>query len=402
MTPGRPYLIAVFVAAAFVVGTILGARTDRVQDTIDDVFGSKTVASSEALSVISDRYFQDVNTDELENTSVRAIVNELRRKYKDQFSHYFGPHAYDRFQDVLNRRFSGVGLSVTEVPQGLRVANAFPDSPARDGGIRVGDLITAVDGRSIVGDSAELATSRIKGKPGTDVTLTVVSVETHKKREIRLTRAELQVPEVIGHIREVDGVPVAYVQLLGFSRGAHSELRDEIDRLDEAGAKGLVLDLRGNGGGLLTEGILTSSLFVEDGAIVSTKRRNGGDETFDAVGDALRERPMVVLINGDTASASEILTAALQDSGVAEVVGQTSFGKGTFQEVIPLDNGGALDLTVGQYLTRNGESVNGVGIAPDVKAPDDPSTRRDEGLARALRELAPKIVQGATPPVSQG
>jgi carboxyl-terminal processing protease len=389
------------VAAAFVVGTILGARTDGVQNAIDDVFGQQTEASTEALDVISDRYFQDVDTDELQNTSVRAVVNELRRKYKDQFSHYFGPNAYKRFQDVLNRRFSGVGLSVTEVPQGLRVANSFPGSPAQEGGIEVGDLITAVDGRSIVGDSAELATTRIKGKAGTEVTLTVVSGETHKKRDVRLTREELQVPEVIGHMRQVNGVPVAYVQLLGFSRGAHVELKDEIDRLDEAGAKGLVLDLRGNGGGLLTEGVLTSSLFVEDGAIVSTKRRNGGDETFDAVGDALPERPMVVLINGDTASASEILTAALQDSGVAEVVGQTSFGKGTFQEVIPLDNGGALDLTVGQYLTRNGESVNGTGIAPDVKAPDDPSTRRDEGLARALRELAPKL-PGATAPATQG
>jgi carboxyl-terminal processing protease len=387
----RQFLVAALVAAAFVMGAVLGARTDRVGDAVDNLFGDETTASSEALNVISDRYFHDVQTDELQNSSVRGIVNELRRKYKDRFSHYFGPNAYKRFQEVLERRFSGVGLSVTEIPRGLRVANAFPESPARKAGIRVGDIITAVDGRSIAGDSAELATARIKGKKGTDVTLTVMPQGGTKERDFNLTREELQVPEVIGRLRQAGGVPVAYVQLLGFSRGAHAELRDEIEKLDDQGAKALVLDLRGNGGGLLTEGILTSSLFVEDGAIVSTQRRSGGDETFDAVGDALPGRPIVVLINGDTASASEILTAALHDSGLATVVGETTFGKGTFQEVIPLDNGGALDLTVGEYLTRGGDSVNGVGIPPDVKARDIPKTRRDEALARALQELAPEL-----------
>ena len=391
MTASRPYWIAGFVVLAFVVGAILGARTDRFGDAIDELFGDDMAASSEALEVISDRYYQDVEADELENTSVRSMVNQLRREYKDRFSHYFGPNAYERFQEVLERRFSGVGLSVTEVPQGLRVANAFPGSPAREAGIRQGDIITAVDGRSIAGESAELATARIKGKPGTDVTLTVMSAITKKTKEYALTREELQVPEVIGRMRDVNGVPVAYVRLLGFSRGAHGELRDEVERLDEEGAEALVLDLRGNGGGLLTEAVLTSSLFVEDGAIVSTKRRTGGDETFEAVGDALPERPIVVLINGDTASASEILTAALNDAELATVVGETSFGKGTFQEVIPLDNGGALDLTVGEYLTRGGDSVNGKGIPPDVKVRDLPATKRDEALARALRVLAPQL-----------
>jgi carboxyl-terminal processing protease len=267
----------------------------------------------------------------------------------------------------------------------------FPASPAREAGIRMGDVVVAVDGRSIAGDSSELATARIKGKPGTEVTLTVVSGTDKTTKDHTLTREELQVPEVIGHLRDVNGTPVAYVQLLGFSRGAHGELKDEIERLDDAGAEALVLDLRGNGGGLLTEAILTSSLFVEEGPIVSTQRRSGGDETFDAVGDALPERPTVVLINGDTASASEILTAALHDAGLATVVGETSFGKGTFQEVIPLDNGGALDLTVGEYLTRNGASVNGTGIHPDVKARDLPKTQRDEALAKALSALAPLI-----------
>jgi carboxyl-terminal processing protease len=152
-----------------------------------------------------------------------------------------------------------------------------------------------------------------------------------------------------------------------------------------------VLDLRGNGGGLLTEAVLVSSIFVPNGVIVSTHGRTQHTRTFDATGDALPRRPMAVLINGDTASASEIVTAALEQAGVAEVVGTTSFGKGTFQEVIPLNNGGALDLTVGQYLTRNGTSINDVGIAPQVKAKDIPKTKPDEGLQKALQALAPQL-----------
>jgi carboxyl-terminal processing protease len=130
--------------------------------------------------------------------------------------------------------------------------------------------------------------------------------------------------------------------------------------------------------------VLTSSLFVEDGVIVSTEGRTSGSETFEAEGDALPERPTVVLINGDTASAAEILAAAISDAGVGEIVGERSFGKGTFQQVIPLENGGALDLTIGEYLTRDGDSLANVGIKPEVAASDRPGTPPDEALQEAL------------------
>jgi carboxyl-terminal processing protease len=380
------------VAVAFVAGAILAGRVDGVRDVIDDVFGSTSGdASEQALEVIEDNYFEEVDPEELENDSVRAIVNELKKTYKDRFSHYFGPNAFKRFEEVTEGSFSGVGMSVTEVKRGLRVATVFDDSPAKEAGIAQGDLITAVDGQSIAGEDSELATAKIKGKPGTEVTLTVNPATGNGERQVTLTRRQLRVPAVEGSLKRVNGIPIAYVRLLGFSSGAHAELRREIERLDDSGAEGLVLDLRGNGGGLLTEAVLTSSIFVEDGVIVTTNARTQGDETFEAVGDALPERPIVVLINHDTASASEILTAALSQAGLAEVVGQRSYGKGTFQEVIPLENGGALDLTIGEYLTRDGTSINGTGIEPDVKARDLLKTKPDEGRQRALEALAAKI-----------
>jgi carboxyl-terminal processing protease len=380
------------VAVAFVAGAILAGRVDGVRDLIDDVFGSPSGdASEQALEVIEDNYFEEIDPEELESDSVRAIVNELKKTYKDRFSHYFGPNAFKRFEEVTEGRFSGVGMSVTEVKRGLRVATVFDDSPAKEAGIAQGDLITHVDGQSIAGEDSELATAKIKGKPGTEVTLTVDPAAGKGERQLTLTRRQLRVPAVEGSLMRVNGIPIAYVRLLGFSSGAHAELRQEIERLDDRGAEGLVLDLRGNGGGLLTEAVLTSSIFVEDGVIATTNARTQGDETFDAVGDALPERPIVVLINHDTASASEILTAALSQAGLAEVVGQRSYGKGTFQEVIPLENGGALDLTIGEYLTRDGTSINGTGIEPDVKARDLLKTKPDEGRQAALETLAAKI-----------
>ena len=220
------------------------------------------------------------------------------------------------------------------------------------------------------------------------MTLTVLRPSTKETKDYDLERRELVVPAVESELEQAGGKPVGYIRLLGFSRGAHAELRQAVDKLDERGAEGLVLDLRGNGGGLLDEAVLTSSIFVEDGTIVSTKGRTQPDKTFEAVGDSVEPRPTVVLINGDSASASEIFTAALNDAGVADVVGEKSFGKGVFQEVISLENGGALDITVGEYLTRDGVSLAGDGIEPEVPAvrqPEDEARRGPAGSAGRAR-----------------
>jgi carboxyl-terminal processing protease len=388
----RAFLFAIALIATFFVGASVGQRSDGIGDFGDSLFGSDDAElSSEVLNEISDKYFREVDTDDLEDASARGMVADIRKRFEDRFSHYFGPDAYSRFQEVTEGRFSGVGLSVNEVKQGLRVSTVFDDSPAKEAGIREGDVVTAVNGKSIAGKDSELATAEIKGKPGTEVTLTVLRPSTGESKDYSLTRKELTVPAVEASMKEAGGVKVGYVSLLGFSKGAHAELRDEVKRLEDEGAEGLVIDLRGNGGGLLTEAVLTSSVFVEDGVIVSTKGRTQDDQTFEAVGEALPPLPTVVLINHDTASASEIFTAALRDAGLATIVGQRSFGKGVFQEVIPLDNGGALDLTVGEYLARDGESLAGTGIAPEVPAKDVPATKPDEGLQKALDALGAKL-----------
>lgn len=384
----RPFLIAIAMIAVFFLGAYFGDRNGGFGGSIGDLFGGNDAAvTSDAIDAIDQNYFREPDHNQLDDASVGGMVKQLRRRYKDRFSHFFNAENYSRFKESTEGRLSGVGMSVNEVPRGLRVANVFDESPAKQVGIRAGDIVTQVNGRSIAGQDADLIVNEIKGKAGTQVEVTVLRPSTKDVRKIELTREEIAIPAVEGHLRQAGGVPVAYVRLMSFATNSDQQLKDEIDRLDKQGAKGLVLDLRGNGGGLLDQAVLISSLFVEDGVIVSIKGRTQPKQTFEAVGDALPERPIVVLINGDTASASEILTAALNEAGLATVVGEKSFGKGTFQQVIELDNGSALDLTVGEYLTRDGSSINGIGIKPDLPARDRPATKIDEGLNKALAVL---------------
>ena len=385
----RTLVIATALLVAFVVGIVAGGQVDAFRNTVNDVFGNKSQdATEQAIDVIHDDYFHTVDRSDLENASIGSIIAHIKQRYHDRFSHYFTKSEYDRFKQGSS--LSGIGVAVNQVKQGLRVATVYKRTPARDAGIQTGDVITAVNGQSIAGKDSDVVTSEIRGPAGTKVTLTIQGRD-GGSRDVTVTRREVEIPQVTGRIEKVGDKKIGYVRLAGFFPGAHGELRKEVEDLYAQGAQGLILDLRGNGGGLLTEAVLVSSIFVPNGVIVSTHGRTQDTRTFDATGDSLPRHPMVVLINRDTASASEIVTAALEQAGIAKVVGTTSFGKGTFQEVIPLKNGAALDLTVGQYLTRNGTSINDVGIPPQVKAKDNPSTKPDEGLNKALQTLAPQL-----------
>ena len=353
----------------------------------------------QAKDLVEENYFEQVPEERLDQASIRGMVDDLRRRFDDDFSHYFSPEQLKDFEASTSGRFDGVGLTVSEVPRGLRVASVLPNSPASESQLEEGDVIVAVDGKSIAGLPSQVATARIKGPAGSKVDLRVKSRQSGETYDVELERASVRVPAVQGQMRRVEGRKVGYVVFSTFSEGAHGELRDEVERLLREGAEGIIIDLRGNGGGLLNEAILASSVFVDDGRVVSTRSRTQGDRDFDAVGDAIDPVPLVVLVNGDSASAAEILTAALQHHGLATIVGTDTYGKGTFQEVIEIpDGGGALDLTIGQYLTADGTSIAGKGVEPDVKAKDDPRTEgEDEGLDEALEVLGGELPSSSGP-----
>lgn len=390
MSPGERGRFGSGVVTGLVAGLVLAALVAALTGVLDrDDDGD---ATREAVETVEDNYFEEVDARTLEDSSIDGMVRELRKRYEDRFSHYFTEDQLEEFEAATSGRFSGVGLTVNEVPRGLRVADVLPDTPAERSGIEPGDVIVAVDGESIAGVPSNASTARIKGPAGTEVTLRLIPVDGAKAREVVVERADVRVPAVDGELRRVDGHDVAYVRFASFSEGAHGELRQTIERLYREGAEGLVLDLRANGGGLLNEAVLSTSVFVDEGTVVSTESRTQGERDYEAVGDAIDPRPTVVLVNRDTASAAEILTAALKNYDLATVVGTRTFGKGTFQEVIRLEEGGALDLTIGQYLTADGSSIAGEGVKPEVRTEDDPETpSEDEALERALTVLQQRL-----------
>ena len=245
-----------------------------------------------------------------------------------------------------------------------------------------------MDGRSIAGVNSQVATSRIKGPAGTSVTLSVFTPGQERDRTVKVKRERIEIPVARGRMVEREGHKVGVVELLSFSSGAHGLVRQQIDTLLKQGAEAIVFDLRGNGGGLLSEAVLVSSIFIEDGEIVSVRGRHRPERTQDAEGDAIDEKiPVVTLVDGGSASASEIVTGALRDRKRAKVVGTRTFGKGLVQEIQNLSNGGVLDITVANYYLPGGETISTKGIKPEIRAVDDPDTDRDEALPVAVDEL---------------
>jgi carboxyl-terminal processing protease len=324
------------------------------------------------------------------NKGLAAAVASL----DDPYSHYLDPGDYRQFENQSNPHVSGVGIDVISSPRGLRVIDVFPGTPAARAGIKAGDLVVAVGNTSLAGRSAETATSLITGQQGTAVQLTVVSGR--RRRVMSLRRANVLVTS--GGIVDFHGIPIGDLRLTSFTDGSGTALRAQVQKVLREGARALILDLRDNGGGLLEEAVSVASIFIPDGTIVSTDGRSQPRQVYTAKGSAIAARiPMVVLVDRGTASAAEIVTGALKDRGRAKVVGTRTYGKGVFQEIQPLPNGGALDITVGEYFTPNGQNLGGGGvrqgrgITPNIHALDNPRTTRDEALGVAERAVATEL-----------
>jgi carboxyl-terminal processing protease len=385
-------LALVLLPIVLVVGIWLGGHPQALPGGVRNtlVADSQGRLYDEAMDIIERDYYRKVSPDALLDTSLDSAVGSL----KDRFSNYFSPKDYDDFSEVTDGAFEGVGMTVEQDAHGLKVISVYDNTPAQRGGLRPGDVIVKVNGTSIAGRSSEEATTLIKGPAGSSVTLTLR--HGGRERTVTLKRQKVKVPVVQSSLKRAGGQPVAYVRLASFTAGAHDQVGTAVHKLLDRGAKGVVLDLRDNGGGLLNEAVQISSIFLPDGTVVSTKGRSRPKHVYEATGGAISTSiPVVVLVNGQTASASEIVTGALQDRHRATVVGTRTFGKGVFQEVERLSNGGALDITVGEYFLPSGRNLGGggvkrgAGLTPDVKASDNPkTTKRDEALDAGLKALA--------------
>ena len=381
--------LALFAALLlFAGGIFLGGHPEALPGPARDALvDDDRAVRAEIVEAIKDNYYKPVKNSQIDEASLKGIVAGLG----DQFSNYITPKEAKEFEQSLRGEFEGVGMNVDEDRRGLRVVRVFEGSPGEKAGIEAGEFVTAVNGRSIAGVASQIATSRIKGKAGTKVRLEIVNPDEGTPRTLKLTRAKIEVPTSEGRVEKRGPDSFGVVELTNFGPGAHGELRKQIDKLLKENVDGLVLDLRGNGGGLLSEAVLVSSQFIEDGLITFTKGRTRSKREFEAEGEAIAaDVPVVVLVDGGSASASEIVTGALRDRKRGTVVGVKTFGKGVFQEVESLSNGGQLSITVGEYFLPSGENIGKKGVTPTVKAEDDPDTERDEAIPIALKTLQEK------------
>jgi carboxyl-terminal processing protease len=361
------------------VGLWFGGHPSWLPGPLRSAFVSESAdqrLENQVYGLLTKDYYRKLSRTTLVNDGLAGAVTSLG----DPYSHYYDPSNYHAFQDTTTNPQidGGIGVGIEAFTSGgLLVGEAYPGTPAARAGIVAGDLILAADGHSFAGHSQRFAVGLIKGKVGSTVTLRVR--HRHTTRTVRVRRANINIPVASSNLLHHDGAKIGYVDLTQFAQNAGSEVRAQVQKMRREGARALILDLRDNGGGLLAQAVATASIFIQSGTIVSTDGRAIPRQVYFAKGNAIPASiPLVVLVNRDTASSAEIVSAALQQRGRATLVGTHTYGKGVFQEIQPLLNGGALDFTVGEYFTPDGENL---GAGGKSKTPSGRWVKRGPGIA---------------------
>ena len=349
---------------------------------------------SEVFGKIKQNYVEDVEDKVLLENAIRGLLSGL-----DPHSAYLDKKAFTDLREGTSGEFGGLGIVVGMEEGFVKVISPIDETPAERAGVKSGDLIIRLDDKNVKGMSLEDAVKIMRGKPKTDILLTIVREGVDKPLKIEITRDIIKVQSVRSKTLEKG---FGYIRISAFQERTGSDLRKAISKLkranDKKNLKGLVLDLRNNPGGLLSAAVEVSDAFLEGGVVVSIKGRDESNTmTHSAKGmDLLNEAPIVVLINGGSASASEIVAGALQDHKRAIVMGTQSFGKASVQTVVPLGNGSALKLTTARYYTPAGTSIQAKGIAPDIVLDDVKVSKKDDNGFKRTKEkdLARHLANG--------
>jgi carboxyl-terminal processing protease len=336
---------------------------------------------------LAQAYYQHVSASTLVQPSIPLILDALG----DPYTEYLDASEYDLLQERLSRRYFGVGLTVDRGDRGLVVTGAMA-GPAREAGILPGDIIVSIDGTPAGSIPFDRSLALIKGEEGTVVELEVQRPGEQNALRFSVMRKPSQLRSVRARVFSTAGHRVGYIRISSFLGNTAERVEGQAKRLVAEGAEGIVIDLRGDPGGYLTQAIRVASLFLPGGVVCSTSGVNQAARAYTVSGASIdTERPIVVLVDRASASAAEIVAGALADHDRATIVGRRTFGKATVQSLIALSNGGALKLTTATYRTPNGTSIGGRGIRPDVKAADDPATRPDEAVVAAAAVLVEKL-----------
>jgi carboxyl-terminal processing protease len=387
----NPWIAGLFVL--LVTAFALGLALTRARDS--DPSSLEAGARDRPPTVVDEvrrelllSYYRSVPPAALHADSVEELLTGLR----DPYTEYLTPSEYDSLKSRTAKSYSGIGLTVRPEKGGL-VVKAALRGPARKAGIRPGDRIVSIDGRRVRRLPVDRSLELIKGKQGTTVRL---MVRRPREGTLSFTVKRIEIPLPAGRSRLIRGKngTIGHVRLLSFRSNAAETVTRRTRNLVARGAQGLVLDLRDNPGGLLSQAVRTVSLFVEDGIVCFTEGLHHGRRVYSTTGRAIfAGLPVVVLVDSGSASAAEVVAAALADHDRGVVVGQQTYGKASVQSLRDLSNGAALKLTTAVFLTPDGENLTHRGLAPHVVALDDPETTADEALATARRALLKQLAR---------
>ena len=349
----RIVLVLLFLLFSF-ANTDVKAKNELFEKI--DLFG-------EVLENIKKEYVDEVDQVEVMDAAINGVLQSL-----DPYSAYMSPELFKEMQTDTRGEFGGLGIEIGMESGVIKVISPIDDTPAAKAGIKAGDYIVKIGGEQVQGKSLIEAVKLMRGPVGTYIDLTVMRKKIKKPLEFRIVRQIIEVRSVsskaIGKNKDL-----GYIRLKSFNENSDKQFLKSVKNLEKKfKVKGYVLDLRNNPGGLLTQAINITDFFLEDGEIVSTKGRKVSEtrKFFARKGDEIKGKPIIVLINNGSASASEIFAGALKDHKRAIIVGENSFGKGSVQSIIPLGNGGGMRLTISKYYLPSGKSISEVGVTPDI------------------------------------
>ena len=391
---GKIILSVVLVGAIGFAGFMLGSNVDLGQGgTTRD---KELISEMDSLKGLLDKnFFFDYKDEDFYNGALKGMFANLG----DPYTSYYPKDEFNKLMENLDGRYKGIGVTVSPSKEGMiKVVQVFENSPAKEAGMKSGDFIKSVEGNNFDATELDKAVALIRGKEGTKVKIEVLRKSENKPDgeliPMLVERRDVTVDTVYSKVLDLKGTKIGYLRLSAFDDITWDDFKDQYSKLKNSDIKGLVLDLRNNPGGSLDVCLNIADTFLDKGVIVTTEDKNGNviteksDETMDDI-------PMTVLINQNSASASEILAGAFKDRGRAKIVGTKSFGKGIVQKVFPLENGAGAKITISEYKTPSGNKINKIGVKPDIEVENknqeldlnENDFKNDQQFLKALAEL---------------
>ena len=355
------------IAAVFIGAVVIG-----IGDAVSGSYKSNTVVDKEFedkvnnLTSYIDTFYLDadkVKKEDLQNGMYKGLMNSI----DDKYAQYYTPDEYNDFQETNNGQYGGIGAYVSQNSDtgDIVIVNPFDGAPAKEAGIKQGDIIVDIDGTSVVGMELSDAVTLMKGEPDTDVSVKVL--RDGEYIDVNITRKVVDVPTVKHEI--IENGDIGYIYVSGFDKVTSTQFRQALDDIEAKNAKALIVDIRDNGGGMLDVVVDMLDRLLPEGLLVYTETNQGRDEEYYSTNEEYYDKPMAVLINGYSASASEVFAGAVQDYKAGTIIGTTSYGKGIVQSIFSLNkdgDGSAIKLTTARYYTPNGRNIHGIGITPDI------------------------------------